>query len=287
MLRSMILVTGATGTIGRELVRVLVARGERVRAITRDPAKAGPFPDGVEVVRADFADPASLLDAARGADAVFMLSAPGPTVAEHDEAILAAARAADVPKAVKLSAIGTGETATGGKDWHAPGEEALRNSGLAWTILRPSSFASNALSWVDAIRGGHPIPNPAGDGAQGVIDPADVAEVAARALTTSDHDAATYTLTGPELITTPEMAGVLAEITGRTVETVPLTTDAYEARLTAAGLDPDFVRVAVHGASLVASGGNAVVTGDVERVLGRPGRTFADWATAHRAAFTS
>ncbi|WP_026411532.1 NAD(P)H-binding protein [Actinomadura oligospora] len=281
----MILVTGATGTVGRELVSVLAARGERVRAITRDPAKAENLPDGVEVVRADFTDPGSLLDAAKGSGAVFMLSAPGPWIPEHDEAILAAARSAGVPRAVKLSAISTGDKKEG-KDWHLPGERALRSSGLAWTVLRPSSFASNTLGWANAIRAGHPVPNPMGDGAQGVVDPADIAEVSAVALTTSDLDAATLTLTGPELLSTPQMAETLGGVIGRKIELASLTSDAYRERLTAAGLDPDFVTTAVNGARLVASGGNAVVTDDVVRVLGRPARTFADWAAAHRAAFT-
>ncbi|MEV5574806.1 SDR family oxidoreductase [Spirillospora sp. NPDC052269] len=282
----MILVTGATGTVGRELVRILAARGEQVRAITRDPAKAESLSDGVEVVRADFTDPASLLDAAKGADAVFMLSAPGPWIPQHDEAILAAARSAGVSRAVKLSAIGTGDKQHG-TDWHLPGEKALKSSGLAWTVLRPSSFASNALSWANAISAGHPVPNPTGDGAQGVIDPADIAEVSAAALTTSDHDAATYTLTGPELLSTPSMAEILGRVIGRKIELVSLTPDDYREALTAAGLDADFVTTAAEGARMVASGGNAVVTGDVERALGRPARTFADWATANRAAFTA
>jgi uncharacterized protein YbjT (DUF2867 family) len=283
----MILITGAAGTIGRELVRILAASGERVRATTRDPAKAALFPPGVEVVLADFADPASLVVAAEGAKAVFMLSAPGPWVARHDEAMLAAARSAGVPKAVKLSAIGTGDT-TDVKvgDWHLPGEQAVRSSGLAWTVLRPSSFASNALRWADAIRVGTPIPNPMGTGAQGVIDPTDVAEVAARALTSPDHDGHVYTLTGPELLSVPDLAGRLGQALGCTVETADIPLEDYRDQLSAAGLDSAFIETAVNGARLVAEGRNATLTGDVERVLGRPARTFTTWAHDHRAAFT-
>ncbi|MCP2338327.1 NAD(P)H-binding protein [Actinomadura rupiterrae] len=281
----MILVTGATGTVGRELVRVLAARGERVRAVTREPAKAS-FPDGVEVVRADFDDPASLEDAAKGADAVFMLSAPGPWIVRHDEVILAAARAAGAGKIVKLSAIGTGDHPED-RDWHRPGEQALKESEHAWTILRPSSFASNTLHWADAIRTGQPVPNSMADGRQGVIDPADIAEVAAHAFVSSDHDGRTYTLTGSEAISVLEMADVLGEIIGRRVETVPLALEDYRERLTRAGLDPAFVTTAVEGSRLVASGGNETVTDDVERVLGRPPHTFADWARANRNAFAS
>lgn len=285
----MILITGATGTIGREVVRLLAAGQERVRAMTRSPARTvASFPFGVEVVRADFTDPESLVVAAEGAKAVFMLSAPGPWVVQHDEAMLAAARSAGVRKAVKLSAIGTGdERDVKVGDWHLPGEQAVRSSGLAWTVLRPSSFASNALRWAEAIRAGTPIPNPMGTGTQGVIDPTDVAEVAARTLTSPDHDGHVYTLTGPELLSVHDMAQQLGHVLGRTIETVDVPLEDYRVQLSAAGMDPAFIETAVTGARLIAEGGNATLTGDVERVLGRPARTFAGWAHDHRAAFTN
>jgi uncharacterized protein YbjT (DUF2867 family) len=282
----MIFITGATGTIGRELTRILATGGEKVRAMTRNPANAPSFPAGVEVVRADFTDPASLAKAAEGAAAMFMLTAPGPSMVQHDEAMLAAAHSAGVSKVVKMSSLGTGErTDAEVGDWHLPGEEAVRSSGLAWTVLRPGSFASNTLRWAGAIRAGKPIPNAMGTGLFGVIDPRDVAEVAARALTSPDHDGRTYTLTGPELVSIPGMAEQLGHVIGRTVETVPLSLDAYRDQLSAR-LDPVFVTTAVNAARLVAEGGNATLTGDVERVLGRPARTFSAWAQDHRTAFT-
>lgn len=131
----MILITGATGTIGGEIARQLAATGERVRAMARDPARAD-VPVGTEVVRADFDDASSLEHAVDGASAVFLATAPGPAVPRHDAAMLAAARAAGVAKIVKLSAIGT--TVAGEPDgpdgrgqvkvgaWHRPGEEAIR-----------------------------------------------------------------------------------------------------------------------------------------------------------------
>ena len=283
----MILITGATGTIGRELVRLLAEGGERVRAMTRDPARAASVPPGAGIVRADFDDPESLAVAAEGTTAVFMLSAPGPWVAQHDAAMLAAARSAGVRTAVKLSAIGTGdESEVKVGDWHLPGEQAVRSSGLAWTVLRPSSFASNTLRWAAAIQAGTPIPNPMGTGAQGVVDPRDVAEVAALTLTSPGHDGHVYTLTGPDLLSVPDMAGLLGEALGRTVAIADISPDAYGDRLHATGLDPAFVETAVNGARLIAQGGNATLTDDVERLLGKPARTFAAWAHDHRTAFT-
>jgi uncharacterized protein YbjT (DUF2867 family) len=194
-LLDMILVTGATGTIGSEVVRLLAKRGERVRAMTRSP-------EGVslpaEVVRGDFDDRDSLEIAVAGADAVFLLDAPGPWIERHDLAMLDVVRFHGVGKVVKLSAIGTGENTeltVGG--WHLPGERAPHAGEAAWTILRPSSFATNTLHWASLICVGQPVANLTGNGAQGVIDPRDVAEVAVAALTTPDHVGRTYTLTGP------------------------------------------------------------------------------------------
>ncbi|MFG1974266.1 NAD(P)H-binding protein [Nonomuraea fuscirosea] len=283
----MILVTGATGTVGSEVVRSLAARGERVRAMTREPSKIV-FP-GVEVVRGDFQEPGSLAEAVRGAESVFLLSAPGPWVVQHDEAMLAAARSAGVRKVVKVSAIGTGERA-GARvgDWHLPGEEALRASDLEWAALRPSSFASNALGWAPRILAGEPIPNMSGDGRQGVIDPLDVAEVAVRALTSSEESVrGVLTLTGPELLSVPDMVKVLEEtVGGRALATVAVPLETYREQLLGAGVGADFAEIAVNGARLVAEDGNARLTGDVELALGRPPRAFRTWAHDHRAAFT-
>ncbi|MEO3867787.1 SDR family oxidoreductase [Nonomuraea sp. B12E4] len=287
----MILVTGATGTVGSEVARLLAAGGERVRALTRNPAKA-PAMAGVEMVRGDFDDPESLAYAAAKAEALFLLDAPGPEVPRHDQAMLAAARTAGVRKVVKISAIGTGER-DGAEvgDWHLPGEQALRSTGTpdgwVWTVLRPSSFASNALGWIEPIRSGAPIPNTTGNGTQGVIDPRDVAEVAVRALTSDDHAGEVLTLTGPELLSVPDQAARLGEVLGRPLETVDVPLETYREGLLAAGLHPAFAEVAVSGSRLAAAGGNARLTGDVERVLGRPARSFTVWARDHRSAFAS
>ncbi|MFF3866039.1 NAD(P)H-binding protein [Micromonospora sp. NPDC001898] len=280
----MILVTGATGTIGGEVVRLLAGRGEPVRAMTRNPAKAA-LPAGVEVVRGDFDDPESLTGAATGVEALFLLDAPGPWVARHDRAMLAAARAAGVRRVVKLSAIGTGQQAGKVGDWHLPGEQELRSGDAGWTVLRPSGFASNALRWAPAIRAGQPVPNPTGTGAQGVVDPRDVAEVAVRALLSDAHVGRVLTLTGPELLSVPDLAERLGEVLGRRVATVDVPLGAYRESMLARGLDPVFVEVAVNGAKLIAEGDAARLTDDVAQALGRPPRTFAAWAYDHRDAF--
>ncbi|MFD1932501.1 NAD(P)H-binding protein [Nonomuraea mangrovi] len=278
----MILVTGATGTIGSEVLRLLTAKGEPVRAMTRDPSKLSAYG-----VAGDFADPASLDRALDGADTVLALTAFGRALADHDLALVEAAGRAGTKKIVKISAFGTGETADEKdvRSWHHHGEQAVRESGMAWTILRPAGFASNALMWAHAVRAGEPIPNMTGRGGQGVVDPRDVARVAVEALTASAHEGRTYELTGPEVISVPEQAEQLGRVLGRRVETVEVPLEAAKDGMLASGADPFFVEVAMTGFAFVAAGGASRLSGDVAAVLGRPPLSFADWVRDHRAAF--
>jgi len=264
----MILVSGATGTIGSALVRELLARDLEVIALTRDPARIEPRP-GLTVTTE-----------VRPADAFFRLSPAGPAGSAIDRTLLEAAVQAGAGRVVKLSAIGTPDEPDPGSvfAWHQPGEHAVRESGVPWTILRPTVFASNTLAWAADIRAGRPIANLFGDGRQGVIDPADIAAVAATALTEPGHDGRLYTLTGPELISLPEQVAQLAEVLGVPLSTVDVTP-------TAELFPPELAEVALRGAELVRAGGNAIVTADTEAVLGRPARTYRAWAAANRERF--
>lgn len=283
----MIVITGATGTIGSEVVRQLAARGEQVRAVTRDPQGAQ-APSGVDVVRGDYTDTASMAAAFKGADAAFIVGLLGPEFVELDRALVTAARDAGVRRIVKLSAIGTGEADLGRTGtWHMPGEQAVRESGVAWTILRPTSFASNTLSWAESVRGGQPVPNLTGDGAQGVIDPRDVSAVAVEALVSDAHSGKVYTLTGPAALTVADQAAVIASTLGKVVETVDVPLEQAREHMIAAGMSQEFADGALAGQEYVRAGRNATVTGDVEQVLGRAPRTYADWVRDHMAAFNS
>nr|WP_079071330.1 NAD(P)H-binding protein [Streptomyces yokosukanensis] len=281
----MILVTGATGTTGSEVVRQLAARGAKVRALTRDPARAQ-VPAGVETVRADYADPDSLAAAMAGVGAAYLVCPPGPGAA-HDTALVAAARAAGVRRLVKLSAIGTDDPGTGPTvAWHGVGERVVRDSGAEWTVLRPSSFASNTLAWAAAVGRGEPVPNMTADGASGVIDPHDIAAVAVRALLDAGHAGRTYTLTGPAAISVPDQVAVLAEVLGRPLTVRGLTPDETRDFLrTAYGIAESGVEDVLTGIAYLRDGRNATVTEDVREVLGRPARTFEQWAEDHKEAF--
>ncbi|MFE9093268.1 SDR family oxidoreductase [Streptomyces sp. NPDC007264] len=281
----MILVTGATGTIGSDVVRRLAARGEKVRALTRDPAKAQ-VPEGVETAVGHHRDRVSVEAAMAGVRAAFLVGMFGPEDSGHDRDLVAAAKAAGVRRIVKLSSIATGDPAVGPfGTWHLPGERAAQDSGLDWTILRPSAFASNTLAWAEAVRSGEPVPNTMGDGGQGVVDPRDVSEVAVRSLLGSGHEGRTYTLTGPEVLSAADQAAVLAEVLGRPVATRDLSSAEAAERLRAMGLSDGFIAGADQSREFIARGGNAVVTGEVAEVLGREPRTYRQWVQDHRQAF--
>ncbi|MEU7763575.1 NAD(P)H-binding protein [Nocardia sp. NPDC049190] len=280
----MIVITGATGTIGGEIVRQLVDRGEQVRAVTRVPERAE-VPAGVEVVRGDYTDIPSIAAAMSGADAAFVVGVLGPEYVEADRALITTARDAGVGRIVKLSAIGTGDAGLGRVGtWHLPGEQAVRESGVDWTVLRPSSFASNTASWAEAIRSGNPVPNMTGRAAQGVIDPRDVAGVAVEALVSAEHAGRIYTLTGPELRTTHDLVATLATVVGHPVQVVDIPEAEARASMLASGMSAEFVEGALAGQAYVRAGHNAIVTDDVRQILGRA-RTYAEWATDHASAF--
>ncbi|MFI6438444.1 SDR family oxidoreductase [Streptomyces sp. NPDC050759] len=281
----MILVTGATGTIGSEVVRQLVARGEKVRALTRDPGRAE-LPPGVEAARGHHRDVGSVAAAMAGVDRAFLVGVFGPEDRDSDRGMVEAARAAGVRRIVKLSAIMAGDPRTGlGGIAHGHGEEAVRESGLEWVILRPSAFASNTLSWAEALRSGEPVPNMLGSGRQGVVDPRDVAEIAVAALVGPGHVGRTYTLTGPETLSPQDQAAALAEVLGGRVELRDLTPSQTRELLVASGWSEESAEGMLRSVRFVAEGGNAVVTGDVEEVLGRPARTYREWAEDHAGAF--
>ncbi|WP_410659355.1 NAD(P)H-binding protein [Amycolatopsis sp. lyj-112] len=283
----MILITGATGTIGSHLLRQLTSRGEAVRAMTRNPGAVRAEP-GVELVRADFDDPASLAAAVADVRALFLLTAPTSPAPRHDLAMLETARSAGVTTVVKLSAIGTGETIGGDRTvgaWHLRAEQAVRSSGMAWTVLRPSSFASNVLGFAHPINAGQPVPNMTGTATQGVIDPRDVAAVAAEALTTPGHDGRTYTLTGPDLLSVPDQAAIMESVLDRPVTTVDLPFDAAREQMLHHGMGPAAADAALTGMAWARAGHNAVLTQDVPRILGRSATAFTTWVQDHRDAF--
>ncbi|MFF1722314.1 NAD(P)H-binding protein [Streptomyces sviceus] len=284
----MILVTGATGHVGSELVRRLAAAGEPVRAMTRRPAEAR-LPAGAEAVYGDAADPASLDAAFAGVDGVFLMSAqavgtaPEPT---HDLALAAAAERAGVSRVVKLSTLDGGRGDDPVARWQRTAEAAVTDPGrgFAWTLLRPGRFMSNALQWTGQLRAGDAVAIPFADRPAASIDPADLAEIAAVALTSGDeHAGATYELSGPQSLTPTEELAILGEVLRRDLRVRPVPTDAARAGMARYGFPAEVVDAIMRRTLDGDRGADVLPT--VERVLGRPARTFAQWARAHAGQF--
>lgn len=280
----MILVTGATGTVGRLLVTDLVTAGADVRALSRTPEKAG-LPSGVDVVAGDLGHPQTLRPALQGIERVFLLSG-GPQGPEHDANLIAAAQQAGVRHVVTLSVLGAAHDAddpiTG---WHLAGERAVTASGMAWTILRPGAFMSNALMWAPSIKSQDAVYAPFAHAKTAAVDPADIAAVAARALTGAGHDGKVYPLTGPDLLSAADQVEILGAALGRALRVVDVPPERAKAGMVDSGM-PDQLADAVIASMAQAGTEHAMaVLPTIEQVTGRPARTFAAWADAHLGAF--
>ncbi|MGW6911660.1 NAD(P)H-binding protein [Streptomyces sp. NPDC054940] len=276
----MIVVTGATGNVGRPLVRALVDAGERVTAVSRRiSARDVPAGTGTRHHQADLAEPGSLAPALDGAEALFLLTSGDFMAAGGDlGAVLDVVRDSGVRRVVLLSSqgVGTGD--------HPPVlEDAVRASGLEWTMLRPGGFHSNTLQWADLIRARREVAAPFGDVALPTVDPADIAEVAAVALREPGHDGAVYELTGPAALSPRQQTAAIEEALGEAVRFVELTRAEARERMLGFMLEP----VVESTLDLLGAPPAALrrVSPDVERVLGRPARSFAEWAGRHVEAF--
>jgi len=213
----MLLVTGATGHIGRELSRELDAKGAKFRVLVRDPARAGGLPERAERVTGNLGQPATLAPAFDGVDGLFLL-VPG-TGTDHTAHALAAAQAAGLRRIVHLSSYAViGDPVPAMGRWHHEREQMVRASGIPVTILRPSGFMTNALDWLPTIREGGYVLDPVGPGRAAPIDPADIAAVAALVLTEDGHQGAEYALTGDQLLTVTEQVRILAAAIGRDLQ---------------------------------------------------------------------
>ncbi|MEU1781720.1 NAD(P)H-binding protein [Streptomyces abikoensis] len=276
----MILVTGATGNIGSALLRELRAFGAGpLRGLTRDVARAA-FPEGVEAVAGDFARTASLKPALEGVRSLFLVSRMG-----SDAEIIEAARQAGVEHVVLVSSITTQtHPHLGPAAENLAVEKLLKDSGMAWTILRPTQFASNALWWAGTIREHEAVRVPYADTGLPTIHPADIASVARVALTEPGHRQRTYALTGPERITARQQVGTIAAVLGREVPFAEISRQEAHRQMAS------FLGDEAADAVLDVTGGDVndellTVRDTVSRITGAPARTFRQWAAENAAAF--
>ncbi|MFE2853647.1 SDR family oxidoreductase [Streptomyces lavendulae] len=278
----MIVVTGATGNVGRPLTQALAEAGEQVTAVSRHAAAV---PDGVRHVPADLAEPHGLTPALDGAEALFLLLSGdlhSPEARPTDIIDLAAANG--VRRVVLLSSQGVATRPLGpSRIAMRAVEDALRESGLDWVVLRPGGFASNALAWAESVRTQGTVAAPFGDVGVPIVDPADIAAVAAACLLDDRHTGNDFELTGPEVITPRRQAETIAAALGSPVRFHELTREEAKAAMTRF-VPPE---LADDTLDIIAAPNPAElrISPDVERVLGRAPSPFTDWVTRSIAAF--
>ena len=288
----MILVTGSTGANGAELCAALSKAGVAARAMVRSPEAEGAqrlaaLPH-VELIAGDFDDPASLAKALDGVDRAFLLTPSTERAEEQQMRFVDAARAAGVRRIVKLSQFAADLTSpVRFLRYHAAVEAAIRASGMAWTFLRPNLFMQGLLGFAPAIRAGGGIAAPIGDARISVVDIRDIAAVAAAALTGDGYAGATYSLTGPESLTHPNMAARLTNALGRTVPFKEVTPDEMRDQLVQTGMNRWQADGLIEDYAHYARGEAEEVTNGVRAATGKPPRDFDSFAQDNAAAFAA
>jgi len=272
-----ILVTGATGNVGSEVLKVLVENGQPARGLVRSPR---PLPGGAEAVVGNLDDATSLKAAAQDARCVFLLGGyadmPGA---------LAVFREAGVEHVALLSSrsVVGGQESNAVTGMHMAAERAVRDSGLAWTFVRASGFMSNTLQWVPQLQAGDVVREPFAGVPIATIDPHDIAAVAATALTENGHEGREYAVTGPEALLPADRLRILARLLGRELQLEALSDDVAREEMSRATPEKyvdAFFRYFAEGEF-----DDSAVTTTVRDVIGKEPRAFADWAETHVAAF--
>ena len=279
----MILVTGASGNVGRQVVEQLVAAGQPVRALSRDPARTT-WPDGVETVAGDLVGgvPPEAFDGVR---ALHLFPAP-----EGVGDVVAAARAAGVAHVTVLSSLSASwETDSPLQRRHTTVERAVEASGLGWTHLRPGMFMTNTLAWAPAVRAGDAVRAPFGDSVAAPVHEADIAAVAVAALLDpARHAGAAYELSGPEALSQRDRVRVLAEVLGRAVRFEEQSrAEARADLLRNPWMTEQLAESLLEMQERTVGVREGLVLPAVQEVLGRPGLGFARWVDDHREAFAA
>ncbi|ADB35246.1 NmrA family protein [Kribbella flavida DSM 17836] len=277
----MILVTGATGKVGRNVVAGLLAAGAEVRALVRQPMPAG-LPDGVEPVVGDLTDPEAVRKAAAGTEAAFLL---WPSYSADGAAPVVAALTEQVPRVVYLSAMNVDDSQPAELNgvWGEV-EQLLVESGADWTFLRPGGFAANTLEWAAEIRSGTVVTMPSPRAGRSLIHERDIADVAVLALLDEAHSGKKYVLTGPRVLTQEEQIAAIGAALGKELRVQEQSTEQARQAMSAAGADPAFVDSAIQYWESLVENPEPVVTTYTE-LTGRPGRTYEAWVREHLDAF--
>ena len=282
-----ILIAGATGTNGRELIAQLAEHDVAIRALVRDLEKAaGLAGPKVQLVQGDLADPASLDAAMAGVDIAYVVTAVVPEAPQLFSNFYAAAKKAGVGRVVKFSGLGAAPDS--GSELirqHAAADQELRDSGLSYTIIRPNSFHQNMFWQAEGIKLSGQFYLPLAEARQSTIDVRDIAAATVKVMLQPGHENKDYDLTGPESLSFAEVAATLSEVLGKPVSYVAIPVEAAEQAMKDMGMPEWNAHALAEIQGVFATGKYADTTDDLEQILGHPGRTFRQFAEDFKVAF--
>ena len=280
----MILITTA-GKVGAEAASRLAQQGIPVRVLVRDPSKATALAGiGVDVVEGDLALPATIDRALDGVASVVLVS---PAVPELELNVLDRATRAGVGHVVKITSKASADSPIARRRDQTTIEDALITSGLGYTLLRNNAYMQNFLMLAPSIATTSSFGSSTGDGRVGLVDTRDIGAVAASlAAFPEGHGGKTYWPTGPESLSYAEVASILSRVLGRTITFTPLTFEQEKQGMVDAGLPESVAEMNAQALALFAAGDSDWITDDVPKILGRPARTFEQFATDNSVAFS-
>ena len=275
------LITGSTGHIGRPLVQLLHREGHDVRALVRDPSRAGSLPDGIDIAVGNLDDGDSVAEALRGVESVFLLHVGAGTT--QTEIMIEAARSTGVRRIVLLSSVGARIVPVAGliPASLTAREELLRTSGLDVTYLRPTELMSNALAWASDIRERNRVVDATDPGVLVPVDPDDIARVAARVLTEDGHVGHGYILNGPEALTARQQVQILSDVLGRTIEFVDVTPEQVANEDIERGTPTQMAEAMRNLNEMFRARPVGQLADDIENLTALAPRTFRDWCERH------
>ena len=281
----MILVTGATGKVGSEAVRLLRHRQMPVRASVRSPEKAAALAEaGAKIAVGDLDEPVTIDDAMKGISTVVLVS---PGVPAQELNVIHSAVRAGAEHVIKITSNASADSPIARRRWQAEIEAGLTASGLSHTLLRNNAYMQNFLALAPAIAKTGSFGSSTGAGRVGMIDARDVGAVAAAiAASPAPHAGKTYWPTGPELLSYSDVAAVLSKVLGRPIAYRELSYEDDKAAMTRAGVPEPVAEMNAQAFSMIADGDAAWITEDVPALLGRPARSFEQFATDYAAAFS-
>jgi uncharacterized protein YbjT (DUF2867 family) len=280
----MILITGASGNVGREVVKQALAVGLTIRATFRSPKTAAKAPAGLDGVIMDYSKPETIRPALHGVEKILLVGPPVRDLPGLEANLIKEVRATGGKHIVKLSALGGRESMF--PSGHRDSEENIEASGLPYTFLRPNGFMQNLVNYnAGTIRSRNAFYGCQGNGAVSMVDIRDIAAVAVIVLAATGHEGKAYTLTGGEALTNGHVAEKISRVAGRKISYVDLTPAEFKKAILSAGAPEWSAEALLDLQRLYREGNASLVSDDVERLTGRKPITFDQFARDYAFAF--